>query len=229
MRNRRLRGVAIVEFSFVLLVLIPLLLGTAEIGVNMVRSLQTVQLGRDAGHMYARGVDFSQDGNKTILTTIGASVGLNTTAASSNAVVILSSVTYVDNAICLSDGLVDDINGNPIGCTNWKKWVFTQRLVLGQPSIHASNFGSPVVGGSTGVTINATTGAISLDDQCKKSGDVATFSGVNPYSSVINADGSTTVTGLPSGQVIYIAEAAARGFSMNPYDTNAVHYSFNMF
>src|ERR1035438_5917245 len=134
-----------------------------------------------------------------------------------DAVVILSTVTYIDKAMCLSDGLAVDINGNPIGCTNLGKWVFTQRLVIGQSSIHGSNFGSPLVGGSTGVTLDPTTGAISLDDQVKKSGDVAIFSGINPYASTAGV-----VTGLPSGQVIYIAEASAKGFSMNPIMPNAV-------
>ena len=224
MRNKSLRGVAVVEFAFVVLVLVPMLLGTAVVGVNMVRSLQTIQLGRDAGHMYARGVDFSQIGNKTILATIGSGVGLSTTSGSGNAEVILSAITYIDKAMCLSDGLPVDAGGNPIGCTNLGKWVFTQRLVIGQPSIHASNFGSPLVGGTTGVTVDATTGAISLDDQVKKTGDVATFSGVNPYSNVAGV-----ISGLPSGQLLYIAEAAARGFSMPPFMPNAVHYSFNMF
>jgi hypothetical protein len=224
MRNKSLRGVAILEFSFIMLVLVPLLLGTAVVGVNMVRSLQTIQLGRDAGHMYARGVDFSQAGNKTILASIGAGTGLSTTSGSGNAVVMLSSLLYVDKAICLSDGLAVDAGGNPIGCTNLGKWVFKQRLVIGKSSVHASNFGSPVVGGSTGVTIDATTGAISLDDQVKKTGDRATFSGVLPYSSVAGV-----VSGLPSGQVIYIAEAAAQGFNMAPILPSALHYSFNMF
>ena len=207
-----------------MLVLVPLLLGTAVVGVNMARSMQTIQLARDAGHMYARGVDFSQLGNQTILTTVGVGTGLSTTAGSGNAVTILSTVTYVDKALCLSDGLPVDGAGNPIGCTNLNQWVFTQRITIGNAAVHGSNFGNPQVGGSTGVTVNSTTGKISLDDQCTKSGDVATISGVNPYS---NVEG--VVSGLPSGQVIYIAEAGARGFSMAPFMPNALHYSFNMF
>ena len=220
MKNKNLRGVAIVEFSFVMLVLIPMLLGSTAIGVNMVRSLQTVQLARDAGHMFARGVDFSQIGNKTILATIGAGTGLSTTSGSGNSVVILSSVAYIDKAMCLSDGLAVDAGGNPIGCTNLGKWVFTQRLVIGKSGIHSSNFGDP----GAGVTLNATTGEISLDDQVKKTTDRATFSGINPYANVAGA-----VSGLPSGQEIFIAEAATQGFSMPPFMPNAVHYSFNMF
>ena len=224
MRRKKLRGVAIVEFSFVMLVLVPLLLGTAVIGVNMVRSLQTIQLGRDAGHMYARGVDFSTIANQTILASIGGGVGLSTTPNTGSAVVILSSLTYDDKATCLSDGLPTDAGGNPIGCTNLGSWVFTQRLVIGNSTLRGSNFGSPVVGGQTGVTPDATTGKISLDDQVTKSGDVATFSGINPY-----ANTAGVVSGLPSGQVLYIAEAAAIGFSMPPILPSSFHYSYNMF
>src|SRR5450432_3164442 len=72
----RRSGAATVEFALILLVLVPLLLGTGVVGVNMIRTLQTVQLARDAGHMYARGVDFSQPGNVTILMDLGQSVGL---------------------------------------------------------------------------------------------------------------------------------------------------------
>jgi hypothetical protein len=222
MRKLNKRGVAIVEFSFVMLVLVPLLLGTAVIGVNMVRSLQTVQLGRDAGHMYARGVDFTQLGNKTILATIGTGTGLSTTSGQGTAVVILSTLTYVDKATCLSDGLAVDGAGNPIGCTNLGFWVFTQRIVIGKSTIHSSNFGSPVVGGTTGVGADLT--AISLDDQVKKTGDRATFSGVNPYQNV-----SGVISGLPSRQVLYIAEASTQGFTLVPTLSSALHYSFNMF
>ena len=224
MKRQRLRGVSILEFSFVMLVLVPLLLGTAVVGVNMVRSMQTIQLARDAGHMYARGADFSQAGNQTILTTIGSGTGLTTSSATSSAVVILSSVTYVDKGMCLSDGLPVDGAGNPIGCTNLGKWVFTQRLVIGQPTVHPSNFGSPLTSGPTGVTVDSTTGRISLDDQVKKPGAVASFSGINPYSNTAGV-----ITGLPSGQVIYVAEAGTLGFNMAPFMTHALHYSFNMF
>jgi hypothetical protein len=34
---------------------------------------------------------------------------------------------------------------------------------------------------------------------------------------------------LPSGQKIYIAEAATLGFNMPPFMTNALQYSFDMF
>src|ERR1700722_2445456 len=102
----RTRGGATVEFALILLVLVPLLLGTGVVGVNMIRTLQTVQLARDAGHMYARGVDFSQPGNQTVLIDLGQAVGL-AAGASGSAEVTLAALTYVDTAACTAVGAVD--------------------------------------------------------------------------------------------------------------------------
>ena len=216
------RGGATIEFSLVLLVLIPLLLGAGVVGVNMVRTLQTIQLARDAGHMYARGVDFSQPGNQTILLQIGQSVGL-ATGSSGSAVVTLSSLTYVDLAACTSVGAVS--NGKPTSaCTNFGDWVFTQFMVIGNASLRRNGIGSPLVSGPTGVTVNATTGQISLAQYVTQAGAVATFNSINPYSVV-----SGTARGLPSGQFLYIAEAGVRGFSMTPFVTNGMTYSYGIF
>jgi hypothetical protein len=223
MRHNTERGGSAIEFAFITLFFIPLFLGTAGVGVNMTRALGTVQLARDAGHMYARGMDFSQPGNQNILVTLAGGLGLSTTAGSGSAVVILSTVTYVDVAACASVGAVD-ANGNPSGCTNYQSWVFTQRLVIGNSSVHSSNYGSPLVSGPTGVTVDPTTGKISPQDYVLKAGAVAQFSSINPYA-VVNGN----VSGLPSGQVIYVAEAAALGFVMPPFSSGAGTYSFALF
>ncbi len=223
MRNQKSRGVAILEFSMITLVLVPLMLGTMSIGLNMIRSLETVQLARDAGHMYARGVNFARPGNQTILVTLGADLGLTTSASTSKALVVLSTVTYVDKATCQAAGKVDG-SGNPLGCTNYTQWVFTQRISIGKTSMRMSNFGSPITTGQTPVTVDSD-GNISLNDQATNAGDVATFTGINPYAVLSNG----SVQGLPSRQVIYLAEAATTGMTMPPYSPNAIMYSYNMF
>jgi hypothetical protein len=223
MRRRRLGGSACIEFAFIVMVLVPLLLGTGAAGINMILTLQTIQLARDAGHMYARGLDFSQPGNKTILANLGQTLGLSTTAGSGSALVILSELTYVDKATCAAGGAVDS-NGNPSGCTNLGKWVFTQRVQIGNTNVRTSNIGSPLTSGPTGVTVDATTGKISVSDYVTKAGAVATFNSINPYSSV-----NGTVTGLPSGEVLYIAEAAATAFSMPPFIGPHATYSYGLF
>ena len=212
------------EFAFGMLVLLPLFLGTGVTGINMIRSLQTVQLARDAGHMYARGVDFSEPGNQTILVNLGSNLGLSSTSGQGTAVVILSALTYVDKNACAAVGAVDG-SGNPTSaCTNYTKWVFTQRLEIGNTSIRTSNYGSPLTSGPTGVTIDSQTGQITQQQYVKKAGAVATFTGVNPYE-VVNGN----VEGLPSGQLLYVAEAGSTGFNMPPFVSNAVSYSWGLF
>jgi hypothetical protein len=223
MRHKNECGTSSIEFAFLLLVLVPLLLGTGVTGANMIRSQQAIQLARDAGHMYARGLDFSQAGNKTVLADLGSSVGLSTTAGSGSAVVILSSLTYVDKSTCASVGAVD-ASGNPSGCTNYTKWVFTQRLTIGNSSIRSSAFGAPFTNPPNGVTVDSSTGKISKQDYVTKSGAVAQFNSINPYASV-----NGKVSGLPSGQLLYVAEAGSTGFNMSPFVTNASVYSYSLF
>lgn len=224
MKRTGQHGVSTLEFAFGSLVLVPLTLGMIAIGTNMIRTQQTVQLARDAGHMYARGIDFSLSGNKSLLAKLGANLGLSTNGNASSAVVILSTLVYVDRSMCAAVSAVDG-SGNPTAaCTNFGKWVFTQRLVVGKSSIRGSNYGSPVIGGPTGVAIDSTTGKIPTTDSVKKPGAVARFNGVHPYSVT---DG--VAKGLPSGQSLYLAEASALGFNLPPFISNAATYSWGWF
>ena len=223
MKRKRQSGVSIIEFTFSLLILVPLLLGTAAVGINMVLQMETVQLARDAGRMFANNVDFSQPGNQTILVNLSENLGLNSTAGTGNAVVVFSQVMYVDQGVCAGFGLVDT-HGNPLGYTNYQKWVFTQRLVVGNSSIHTSDLGGPIVTGTSPVTLDATTGkVVPASQEATNSGDVATFTGLNPFVVAGNLDE------LPSGQVLYVSEAAARGFAMPPFVPGNLMYSYTMF
>jgi hypothetical protein len=213
MKRNRLKGVAIVEFSFAMLVMIPLLLGTIGFGLRLLQQMQTVQLARDAGRMYARpNMDFSRPGNQTILAKIGADIGLKTDGTG-NAVLILSTVTYIDKGMCPT-----------LNCKNYKSWAFSQRLTIGNASIHTSNLGSPLVSGPGAVTIDPTTGKITSADQLNNPNDVATFASGNPFASVPG-----TLDTLPSGQVLNVIEVAAQGFGMAPFSRGGLMYAFNVF
>jgi hypothetical protein len=231
MRRRTQRGTSYVEFAFSLLVLVPMLLGSTAIGLNLLLAYQTSQLSRDAGHMYARGLNFALPGNQTILATVGSGVGLSATsgvsgsAGSGNAVVVFSTVGYVDDGACTLGGYATG-GVHTSACKNFGQWVFQQRILVGDSNLKTTDYGSPITSGSGNgnplVTIDSS-GNISSTDQLTNPNDVATFTAINPYSS--SGGGS----GLPSGQQIFIAEVAARGFVMPPFQTNAVQYAYNMF
>jgi hypothetical protein len=220
MKPNKRKGVAIVEFSFSMLVMIPLLLGTIGFGLRLLQQMQTIQLARDAGRMYARpGMDLSLPGNQTILATVGADLGLKTDGTG-KAVLILTTVTYIDKGMCPQH----DAGGNPINCPNYQHWVFTQRLTIGNSSIRTSNLGSPLTTGPSPVTVNPTTGMISVTDQINNTGDQAVFASGNPF---VSSPG--TLNTLPSGQVLYVTEVAAQGFAMLPFATGGMMYAFNVF
>ena len=211
MNRKSLKGVAFMEFALSMLVMVPLLLGTIGCGIQLIQSMQTIQLARDAARMYGRGLDFSQPGNKTILAAIGSDLGLHTTDTGGTAVLILSTVKYIDATIC------------PTGCTNFQQWVFAQRLVIGKPGYRTSNLGSPLTSGPGAVTIDAK-GNISAADQTSNANDRAIFTtGGNPF---ITAG---VLNDLPSGTVLYITEAASQGFTMPPFANGGIMYAHNVF
>ena len=137
--RRRENGMAVMEFAFCLTFFwIPLFLGMAVIGINLVRAVQVTQVCRDAGHMYANGIDFSQSTYQTLL--IDLAIGLNMSTSGGNGVEILSTVMYVDSNACTAGGY----QANSTNCPNLNTIVFTRRLVVGNSSLHSSNLGSPV-------------------------------------------------------------------------------------
>jgi hypothetical protein len=211
MKRKSLKGVSIMEFALSMLVMVPLLLGTIACGVQLVQSMQTIQLARDAARMYGRGLDFSLPGNKTILAAIGSDLGLHTTDTGGSAVLILSTVKYIDATMC------------PTGCTNFHQWVFAQRLVIGNPSYRTSNFGSPLTSGIGAVTLDSK-GNVSPADQTGNANDRAAFkNGGNPFLT------AGALTDLPSGTFLYVTEAASQGFRMPPFASGGMLYSYNVF
>src|SRR3974390_3078956 len=128
----RQKGSMIIEFVLVMaLVMVPLLLGTMVVGFNLIRSIQVNQINRDAGHMYARGVDFSSSGNGQVDRSILFQMApkLAVTTSSGVEVMVLSTIEYVGSNTCNS-------------CANLNHAVFTRQITLGNSALRASNFGT---------------------------------------------------------------------------------------
>jgi Flp pilus assembly protein TadG len=214
MNRKSSKGVAFLEFALSMLVMIPLLLGTIGIGVQLVQSMQVIQLARDAGRMYGRKLDLSATGNRTILKALGADLGLHTAAGDTGgtATLIMSTVKYIDA---------------PVGCTNYHQWVFAQRLVIGNPNYRTSNFGSPLVVVDphfSAVTLDSAGNVSPTSQMTDNANDRANFTAQgNPFVT------AGILTDLPSGTLLYVTEAAAKGFSLPPYATGAMMYSYNVF
>ncbi len=143
-RRRSGRGVAIVEFTMSLPVLVPLLLGVFVFGFRLVRSLQMQQIVRDLGHMYIRGVNFRNPGPQQNAETMAQSFDLS---ASGQSVVILSQMRIVTQADC---DAANPASPKGTACTNLNSPVFTEQLMIGNTSLTVngvnaakSAFGTP--------------------------------------------------------------------------------------
>lgn len=134
------RGSILVEFVLSSLFWVPLLMGTFVIGLNLLRAIQVTQVCRDAGHMFAYGIDFSQPGNQNLLVRLAN--GLNFSLSGGSGVVILSMVTSIGAAQCTAAGLQADTTH----CPNMNQSVFTRRVIVGNSGARTSNFGTPNAG-----------------------------------------------------------------------------------
>jgi hypothetical protein len=214
LRTRR-NGTSAIEFALLGLVWAPLLVGTLGLGTAMIRNLETVQIARDAGHMYARQVKFHEPAKKEMLARIGEGLGME--ASGGEGVVILSTVMYVGRYQCQALGLADNATPpNPYAsCTNYGHFVFTHRLKVGNPAIGESRFGDP-----DATYVDATTGAIDPGNSVKRSSLRADEFTLLPKPQEDGTDG------FQAGHSAYIAEAIFRTLSMSGVrDGRAYSYS----
>ena len=139
--TRARRGVAVMEFTFSLLNLIPLLTGILVFGFKLIRSLEMTQVTRDLGAMYLRGVDFRSAVAQTTAAKLAANFDMT---ANGTSVVVLSKVKLVTTADCIAaNSAIPVVAGN--NCVNLNKLIFTEQLKVGNPTAGSSAFGTPPV------------------------------------------------------------------------------------
>jgi hypothetical protein len=197
-RRQNQCGSSLLEFLLAsLLLILPLLFGTFIFGMRLVRANQVAEVCRDAGHMYAFGVNFSQSSGQSEL--IKLAQGLNLTPTGGNGVIILSTITFVGPNDCIAGGYT---SGN---CPNLNNTVFAGRLVIGNSGLTINQQSQVSVFGTPPASLVDSNGNISPSIYIQNSGAVA-----NNFYSVIP---------ISSGQLAYVAEAffVAPDFSLlNP-------------
>jgi hypothetical protein len=179
--NRDERGSAMIEFILVAsMFLVPLLVGIFTYGFAVLRSVQVVQINRDVGHMYSRGVDFSTQANQNLLSGQLAN-GLNIAANSGNVTggstgygeIVLSTLTAV---------------ASTCSCTNSGHVVVMKRIVIGNNTNYTTPYGSP------------------SPSLITSTGDVQNYSS----DTSARADNFGNLMTLNSGEIAYLAESYFR-------------------
>jgi len=203
--RHRENGQVLLEFVFSTLFWAVLLMGVSVVGLNLIRSLQTTEVTRDAGHLYAYGLDFSQTGNQNLLIQLCG--GLNVTTTGGNGVFIFSAIMYIDTPQCTAAGL----QGNTTSCPNLGQSVFTQRLTVGNSGLLTSRFGTP------SPSIIGTSGFIGSSDYLKNTS--------------ARAAGFTSLLPMTGGQVAYLTETyfSSPDYDWNNYLTGTGVYGRNIF
>ena len=149
---------------------IPLFFGATQFGLALIQANQVAEVCRDAGHMYAYGISFSQTSNQYLLASFAPSLNVDPTGQRGTSVVILSTVNYISAVECQAGGYAST-------CPNFGQIVFTNRVVIGNPAIHTSAFGTPTTD-STG-TGNVPQGSPSTPGYLNQSSAVVTgFPGI---------------------------------------------------
>jgi len=188
----------ILEFTLVTaFFLLPMFLFTYAIGFNLLMQLEVVQFTRDAGHLFVTTQQaFASTDFIDILDKIGASTGYPTSAQ-----VYFYRVIYVDPATCSA--------GLPSTCSNAGNWVIAQ--FYKDPSGTKPPGFTPTFGDPTGVGTPDSQGNYAAQDYVSLAGlNINTaFSklGILPYN-------SNPTLGLPSGQTVYLVQAAALPFNV---------------
>ena len=116
----RSRGSTILEFALAAsFVFLPLLAGTATVGMSMLRSMKVQALNRNVAHMFATGVDFSQAANRNLVLKIAGSLHIQDSGGSG--VILLTEIDGTGNgqAIC------------------------ARRIVIGNAALRASSYVTP--------------------------------------------------------------------------------------
>jgi len=170
----------VIEFSFAVLFLVPLLLGVFVFGFRLIRSLEMTQITRDLGHMYIEGVNFRNSGPIQNAQTLATGFNLTATGTS---IVILSEIKVEQQADC--DAALIAPAGTP--CANLNKPVFIEQLTIGNTGSGQSPFGTPPV-----TTVNGVTNRVTTVNQARNPAAVA--------------NGFNAVLALNAGEIAYLAE-----------------------
>jgi hypothetical protein len=143
-RGKSERGGSVIEFALSTSFWVPLLIGVCVMGFKLVEADRVQQIGRDTGHMYAYGTDFSQSGNQALAQRLATGYDLSSTG---NGVLIFSIIKMIGPNDCTVSGYVpSNQTPNTSNCPNLGSYVIAQRLYIGNTSLFSSPFGTPSSG-----------------------------------------------------------------------------------
>lgn len=208
MRKNKTKGNAIVEFALAASVMIPAIIGSAGVGVQLGRSIQVAQVSRDTCKMFFTGIDFTTASNQKLVGRLAYGMGLasssdGTINPTGNGLVVLTKVQKVGSSQCQLGGYS---NGN---CPNKGLLVIVKRVAFGNTSLRQSSFGMPP------------------NMMIQGEGEVLASDFADESSLVVPATAPTQYLNLTDGQYAYVTETFFRMPSMSGFGASN-SYAFNV-
>lgn len=134
-RKRTESGDVIIEFALVIGFLMPVMFGVFSIGMSLTMSVRAASLAKDAGVLFMRYVDFSNTSNQDVILKIANGFIIRETGG--NGVLILTQIMKAGTAQCVPP------YATTASCPNFNEPVIVKRIVLGNPLLTTSRFGTP--------------------------------------------------------------------------------------
>jgi len=220
--NIREKGQSLMEFAMCALFLVPMLAGAFTVGMSLTKAIQVGVVCRDANVLAVRGIDLANPQNKQLVVRLAKGLGMGLASGAPDpagkGVVIISkvlrvgvpecdSVTTVNGAgVVVPDPRTTMVGGVLVAsntCTNYGYYVFSNRIVIGNPSQLSSTIGNPASSPDT-------YGDISLNNYVLNDGNRASGFPANSY--IAPAPPALPVGGgllyLNYSAYTYVAEAA---------------------
>jgi len=209
-RKRNQKGQEMLEFAIVVVLFIPLIMGSFIVGMNLIRSNYANQVCRDLTDIYIHGGDFStysmqqlsQRLAQGLNLQIGASFTGNqqsNTGNAGNGLVTVTQIMWVGSTT--SPNCLAAVAGGAASCTNHDSFVYTQQIQFGNGTLANSstvslgNPGSGAVLTSAGIVQNPVTDS-----------NAALGSGPQTAMKAMWQTTNNGQTSLIDGQLIYIVE-----------------------
>lgn len=206
-RKKNQKGQEMVEFAIVIVLFVPLIMGSFIVGMNLIRSNYGNQVCRDLTDIYIHGGDFSTYPMQQLAQRLAQGLGLQigasftgnqqtNTSNSGNGLVTVTQIMWVGSTTspnCVAVGAAN--------CTNHDSFVYTQQIQFGNGNLANS---STVTLGNPGNGATLTTAGIVqnpvTDSNAKlASGPQAAMQGL--WQTTNNGQ-----TSLVDGQLVFIVE-----------------------
>jgi len=209
-------GTQLIEFGLVVLLFMPMIMGSFVTGMNVIRSIQANHITRDMADMYIHGADFSdkamQGLAKKLATGLDLQVGTGTGNVADNVSNSGRGIVWVSKLMWVGTSAQASCQAAlPSACTNSNKFVFLEHIRFGNGTLQTEHDASV---GHPGAARDSF-GRITVDVVKTANAAVPEPYQTKLYSLWQVTNAQTNRTPLSDGQIVYVVEGYFKSPDLN--------------